>query len=638
MNTRQQQILKALISEKKPISGEQIASIIQVSSRTIRNDLREIDNQLMNAGANIVSVRSRGYQLEVYDECKFKQFISQFIEFEKNVPVEPEDRVHYLLKKFLLRQNYFKVEDLADELFVSKSTLKNDLKDVKVILQQFNLKLAQKAKYGLRLAGSERNIRFAISELLFRRPSIIEEKLKRQSWLLPEDSMELIRETALRELKAFDLNLSDIALHNLVVHIAIACQRIKSKQYVDSLNEVEENIQNKKEYIVSKRIIKSMEKMLNLEFPRGEIVYVSMHLLGNRLLLNKNQPELLNSFNYNIIETVKRMISNVEEQMSLNIGNDKELLVAISLHLKPALHRVKYQMNIYNPMLEAIKVNYPIAFEAAIIAGKVIEEDFDIVINENEIGYIALHFGAAIERSKLKIKPKRCLIVCTTGHGSSQLLLYKMRAKFGNKISIIGTTELYNLSMYEEDDIDFIVSTVQLPSTIKIPHVVVSTLLGTSELTEVEQMIGDTQESIINKYLVEELIYAHLSCKTPEEIITYLGEELIKKKMTEEGIVETIMDREQVASTSYGNLVAIPHPLEAKSPHTFWTIATLEKPIDWGKHKVQLVCLLHVADDNKEELKPMYDTLFRFIDDRDIVQKIINALDSCTIMKLIKEM
>lgn len=638
MNTRQQQILKELIAESKPITGDQLASLIQVTSRTIRNDLKEIDQQLIDSGAEIVSVRSHGYQLEVHDEEKFKQFIYQFIEIDETIPVEPEDRVHFLVKKFLLRPDYLKVEDLADELFVSRSTLKNDLKDVKVVIQQYNLHLAQRPKYGLKITGSERNIRFAISEFLFRRTAMVVEKLDHQSWLLPEDSMELIRETALKELKSFDLNLSDIALHNLVVHIAIACKRVKSKQYVESLNGIEDDIQTKKEYEVAQRIIKSIEEKLNLTFPSVEILYVAMHLLGTRLLLNKNQSDLLNSFEHTILKTVERLINQVEHQMNLGIVDDKELFAAIALHLKPAIHRFKHHMNIRNPMLEAIKVNYPVAFDAAILAGKIIEEDFDIKINENEIGYIALHFGAAIERAKLNTKPKRCLIVCTTGLGSSQLLLYKMRAKFGNKLTILGATELHNLPKYKEDDIDFIVSTVPLPDTITIPYVVISTMLGDSELTKIEQIVGDYKESIVDKYLKEDLIYTNLPCETPKKVIEYLGNELTRKGMTEQGIVKTVMDRERAASTSYGNLVAIPHPLEAKSPHTFWTIATLEKPIDWGKNKVQFVCLLHVADENKEELKPMYETLFRFIDNRDIVQKLITATDPSTIMKIVKRM
>src|SRR5699024_10728226 len=82
-------------------------------------------------------------------------------------------------------------------------------------------------------------------------------------------------------------------------------------------------------------------------------------------------------------------------------------------------------MNIRNPMLADIKKNYPLAFEAGIIASLAIEKHTGTKIDENEVGYLALHIGAAIERRKLKSGPKRCLIVCASGLGTAQLIFYK---------------------------------------------------------------------------------------------------------------------------------------------------------------------------------------------------------------------
>ncbi|WP_017470391.1 BglG family transcription antiterminator [Amphibacillus jilinensis] len=640
MNTRQQHLLKELISEQKPITGDQLAKMIQVTSRTIRNDLKEIDRLLTteDAGASINSVRGQGYQLDVLNEDKFKYFIRTVVEIDETVPVEPEDRVQYLVKKFLLSSEYLKIEQLADELYVSRSTLQNDLKDVKVILEKYQLQLAKRPNYGLKLTGKEKKIRYAISELLLRRTTVTTDEPNQQGWLLPAEQMEVIHDIVLKRLKAVQLNLSDIALNNLVVHIAIACRRIRSEQYVELVNQDEADIRNKKEYQVAQMIIEDIETALNIAFPTVEISYVAMHLLGTKLFLNKNGTDMRNNFDKEILLTAQQMVQRVEEQMQFGISDDQELYAAIAIHLKPAIHRYKHHMNIRNPMLEAIKVNYPVAFEAGVIASQVIEEVFKIEVDENEIGYIALHFGAAIERAKLQTKPKRCLIVCTTGLGSSQLLLYKMRAKFGNQLTIVGATELHNLSQYDEDTIDFIVSTVPLPDTIQIPHVVISTLLGDSELAKIEDMFDSNTHSIIERYLDQDLVYLNLDLKTPQQVIEFLGQELINKGYAKAGITESVMAREKAASTSYGNLVAIPHPLEAKSDRTFWTLATLTEPIDWQGYPVQFVCLLHVADENKEGLEPMYKSLIRFVDDRHVIDEVLAAKDVNGVMKIIKKM
>ncbi|GAB3066617.1 BglG family transcription antiterminator [Salinicoccus sesuvii] len=635
MNARQQQILKIILEERK-VKGERLAHIIQVSSRTIRNDLKEIDQYLSSTGARIVSNRNEGYQLQIGDGENFKQSVYDLIKIDDNIPTEPRDRVNFLVEKFLLSSEYLKLEDLAEEIYVSRSTIKNDIKDVKMIIDKYGLTLMQKPKYGLKISGNEKNIRFAISELLFKHPVLIEDDYDYKSWLLPGEDMELIRSAILKELKSFNFNLSDISLQNLVIHIAIASKRIKSNQYVINLNE--NNIEMKKEYSMARRIINNIEYRLNVAFPEVEVLYVAMHLLGTSLLLNESQSNLKSEFDLKVSNTVEILINRVEEQFNLNIAGDKELLTAIALHLKPAIHRFQHHMNLRNPMLEEIKVNYPVAFDAAILAGKVIEEEYKITVSENEIGYIALHFGTAIERAKLNSEPKRCLIVCTTGMGSSQLLSYKLQVKFGDRLNIIGTTELHNLPKYNKENVDFIVTTVPLPNTVDVPYVIVGTLFGDTELIKLEEMVGNRSSSIIDKYLKKDLIYTNLSFEKPIEVIEYLGNELIRKELTEEGIVESVLERERAASTSYGNLVAVPHPLVAKSSHTFWTIATLEKPIDWGENKVQFVCLLHVADENKEELKPMYEKLFSFINNYEIVQQIISEKNPDKIMQIVKGM
>ncbi|WP_117168313.1 BglG family transcription antiterminator [Paraliobacillus sediminis] len=637
MNTRHQQILKELIRESTPVTSEYIASLIQVTSRTIRNDIKQLNEILVDSGANIISERGHGYHLDIFEQDEFKNFIHTMMEMDESVPVEPEDRVHYLVRKFLLNPTYLKIEDLADDLFVSRSTLKNDLKDVKVVLRKYHLSLMKRPNYGLKLSGEEKHVRYCIAEVLFSRTASITGNSDKQ-WLLPTDQMYEIRLTVLKRLKEFNLNLSDIALDNLVVHIAIACRRIKSEQYVEQINNAEKDTESEKEHQVAKMIIKDIESTVQLTFPKVEISYVAMHLLGTKIFLNKNQSEIVSNFDQKIIQTVDGLVYQVEEQMKLGVSKDRELYAGIAIHLKPAIHRYKNHMNIRNPMLEAIKVNYPVAFEAGVIASRVIEHEHNILIDENEIGYIALHFGAAIERTKLQVKPKRCLIVCTTGRGSSQLLLYKMRAKFGNQLTIIGATELHNLPKYSEDDIDFIVSTVTLPDSIQIPYVVVSTLLGDVELDKITQVIEDRSESIIDKYLDPNLIYLHLGCSTPSDVITFLGNELVKQGRTKEGIIDSIMEREKAASTSYGNLVAIPHPLIPKSDQTFWTLATLEKPIDWGGSMVQFVCLLHVADENQEKLEPMYKNLIKFVDNREIIKQLINCKNKQDVLEILRRM
>ncbi|NRK74294.1 PRD domain-containing protein, partial [Salmonella enterica subsp. enterica serovar Typhi] len=148
---------------------------------------------------------------------------------------------------------------------------------------------------------------------------------------------------------------------------------------------------------------------------------------------------------------------------------DEELIFGMSMHLKPAVNRIKYGMNIRNPMLQEIKNNYPLAYEAGIIAGLAIKEYTEIEMDENEIGYLALHIGAAMERKKLHSGPKRCLVVCASGLGTAQLIYYRLKSYFGSNLEVIGTTEYYMLDQYNLNEIDFIVSSIPIKESFAVP-------------------------------------------------------------------------------------------------------------------------------------------------------------------------
>ena len=53
------------------------------------------------------------------------------------IPIYPEDRVHYLIRMFLTEEDYIKMEDICDRIFVSRSTLSSDLKEVREKLKYF---------------------------------------------------------------------------------------------------------------------------------------------------------------------------------------------------------------------------------------------------------------------------------------------------------------------------------------------------------------------------------------------------------------------------------------------------------------------------------------------------------------------
>src|SRR5699024_4459377 len=112
---------------------------------------------------------------------------------------------------------------------------------------------------------------------------------------------------------------------------------------------------------------------------------------------------------------------------------------------------------------------------------------------------------------------------------------------------------------------------------------------------------------------------------TKEEVIQFIGDELMKTGMVNADFVDSVLEREKYSPTSFGNLIAIPHPLESQTDDTFWSIVTLKNPIQWGNKPVQFINLLNINRHQVDNLKPMYDVLKRLLDNRVLLQELLQC-------------
>ena len=120
MNTRSLNIIKILLNSVEPISSLILSQEIGCSRKTIQNEIKEINKELKNS--EIVSIRGIGYKLEGnIDDIDIKT--SELYGY---------NRIEYIIKKIInissTDKYTIKLEDLADSMYVSLSTIKNDLK------------------------------------------------------------------------------------------------------------------------------------------------------------------------------------------------------------------------------------------------------------------------------------------------------------------------------------------------------------------------------------------------------------------------------------------------------------------------------------------------------------------------------
>ncbi|MCJ2146488.1 BglG family transcription antiterminator [Bacillus sp. B19-2] len=638
LNARLKLILGELIGAESPLTSTYLANELNVTSRTIRSDVKELDRLLSKHGAAVQSIRGAGYRLSIKNDRLFRQLLQHTFHEELSTPVFPNERILYLLKRLLLTEEYVKLEDLAGEMFISKSTVQNDMRDVKKRLKPYDIELKIKPNYGFKLKGDEMKLRSCIAEHLFPKRETDTDIMNTRISILPKEELAMIRQTILEKISEDHISLSDIGLNNLLIHVAIACKRIRSGKHVSLYSTDVKEVMNHKEYEVARAIVRTLEQKLQVGFPEKETAYIAIHLLGAKrtVMASIRSDTIENMMDEETDRLTQLIMKAIDQKLTLGIGNDKELKIGLGLHLKPALNRCRYGMNIRNPMLDAIKANYPLAFEAGIQAGEVIKKETGFDIQESEVGYLALHIGAAMERRNMNRPSKRCMIVCASGAGSAMLLQDRLRATFGSKLEILGTVDYYKLNLMSLHALDFVISTIPLSAELPIPVIQVNAILGGGDLTKIEQVLAE-DDGIASTYTKKELVFLQESLSSREEVLRFLCGKVTQSGLADAGLEASVFEREAVAPTCFGNLVAIPHPMTPKTDSTFWAVCTLQKPIVWENKRVQFVCLLCVEKDNTANLQEMYKFLGRVLDDRAIVRELLKCKTYGEFMSVFKK-
>jgi lichenan operon transcriptional antiterminator len=647
LNNRVKDIITELLENSEPITSDYLSKFLGVTSRTIRNDMLLLNQELKKIGVKIEAQRGVGYFLNPQPDGEIKELIQEVFQLHEDssndLPILPEERMLFILKKIIMADDFITIERLANELFVSKSTVDNDLKQVEKTLSKFDVSLFKKPNYGIKLLGNEMNIRFCLSACMAEFKNEQSQSTSRHNHSLVKGiDTDLIKAITRQHIRHLSFDIAELPLNNLIMHIAIGIQRIKKGRSIQlDLLEMD-HIKDQKEYYVASHIVTSLEEAFFIEIPKEEIAYITIHLLGAKRFHDSGFSredfiEMIGMENYQLVTDI---LAEIERVYRLELKDDKELIYGLGLHLRSAMNRLRYKMNLHNPMLQEIKKSYPFSFELAIAASEVIQTKNDIPINEDEIGYIAVHLEAALERSKTRKKReiRKVAVVCASGMGTAKLLAASIESKFPG-LTIVGTYPSYSLKNMENEEIDLILSTVPVEEN-SIPVLTINPLMNQQDVDKVNEYITSTylndskeksREKLQNLFS-EDLFFPKLKYDDPAEIITNLANLLYAKGFVTADYVESVIEREKISPTSIGNLVAIPHPINQNALDSCIAIGILEKPVKWGEHSVQFVLLLALNEKDKEEFSPLFTRLWKIVQDKKLVAELCNMSSFSEVM------
>lgn len=611
--------------KKEPILIKDIASTINVSERTIRTDISNLNDYLINKNAKIKLIRQKGYILDCEDEKKIIDWWGNFNKTEGySLLGSLKERQNYLFALLLNELKYYSVYELMEHLCISKNTLYMYLKNIRKTLSNYNLKLINNTNTGFKVIGTEYDKRKAILDLFLINDlqSYLVGFTDLEKLFLTNIDLDLLKTLESKHLYSLQLLDSDFYHKNIISTIALAIARVKEGLTINEISiEVPKLMDHALDAIYL--FLKEIENSFSITLPINEINYFILTLSINvpRLIKNpKNHPS-----ESSII--VDELLTSIYETSNLNWTKDKILFEDLVNHIENFIKISSIDKERKNPILSTIINSFPFAYSLSLTHLGVIGKKYNIFFSEDEVGYIALHIAGAIERHKAKTQQLNVIIVCGGGFAMSKIIESKINKKFPNKFNIKKTYSYAEFQLSNISDIDLTITT--LPFTQEnTPTVYIDMSNIDKAIDDLKYYLTDDQinNNVMQLFNPENFYYFDTDKLSKKDLLVKMAVDLEKQNIVSADFVSSVLERESLQTTLINDVIAIPHSMTMIANRSRVSVAIFPNGIQWEKDKkCNFIFLLAISKTDNEITNNLYDLILNLIDDKAMTKQLLKA-------------
>lgn len=584
---RMKQIFLVLLKEAEPVSVKYLAEQIGVSKRTVQRELEYTASSLKGYEITFMSKTGVGVWLKGTDDEKqrLEETLSEKDDYDVG---NRELRRKKLILELLREKGLKKLFYYSSRFKVSEATISSDLEAAEVWLKQYGLRINRKPGSGISVEGSEEDYRRAIRVFVnenidtqvLREAYEAESEPERYAGLKKSNIGQILNDNIMS--RVMDcitgmnhdrmLNLTENSYVGLVIHISIAINRILKNEVLDTTPQWVEEMEEDDDLCLAREIVHELEEEFEIKIPKIEVSYICLHIKGakHEKLLWKGTDEK-ESENRELRQIVNEMINAFDPEKSWALKQDDEFLQGLLAHLQPTLVRLNHGMQIRNPVLDEIRSGYPDIYKKCAQVAVILEKWTGKPVPPEEIGFLTVHFGAAIvrmENRKEQLRKVQVGVICSSGIGISRLMSSKLERIFKDRIQLTAYGKK-DITPYITSKTDFFVSSISTEIT-DVPVIYVNPLLNEEDMEKIRRSVyqyeripeKQSRSDQVTLQLEEiNLIAAQINLvikymefiKTDEnisfeELLIAVSERLSPYSDRQELIREDIMKREKISS------------------------------------------------------------------------------------------
>lgn len=621
LHGRQRQLLALLRSQQRMITSKELAAQMEVSDRTVRNDVQILNSVLERYGARIEAVRGKGLCLRSEDNAA--PLINSLLHTDGALQTRDE-RADFLLVKLLLSDRELQLGELEDEMFISRTTLESDIRYVRKIITSRRPHL-QLNRGGNRISivAPEWRKRLMLTKIFAERWDYhTKEGVQLQGSPLDAELFQIIFNLTKSAVREHGIKLDDYDLIALVFTVAVAEFRIRTGHPLDAPVADTSDIPSAQ---VVEQLIDSVEELSQTLFGEDERKSILLSFSFRQSLVKnpENQREIMSKLDQRALRCASMFLHHIRAEYGVDFSEDELLYADLALHIFRLEKRLRYSYERKNVILSTIKTRYIYFFELAMTIRECFQAVYGMTLSEDEWGYFADSLITAVDREAKRRYPNGIptVFVSHLGRSDREMLSSELKALYGNTLDLRGPFSIYERDKIRDAKPELILSTVRL-ETVRaelayIPHVTFSSTLDDDTFSHLQLHIKDIHERLFFKplpqapvrYFDPDLFFTGLDMSSDMEVVDFLANRLVDQGYATIEGVSRALEREEWSSTSMENGIALPR-LRVLGPfQTVIAVAQLRRPVHWGSQKVSTAFFLSVS----EEDLPIFGTLLNYL-------------------------
>ena len=595
-------------------SVESLAAKLDVSQKTIRNDIKEL-NCLLGGYACIGN--NKGI-------CKLIVFAPKGFTEIRNKIYKQEDlfnsshtRMAYMFWQLMHAEEPYLTDDLSEEMKVARTTTIGDLNRLRKVIEKYDLKIKGKANTGLALCGDEYKIRLFILENIY------------EQLYLNFPLGQTIRE------KLYDfqerLSMDALGFGFFYRFFVVMIQRMESGHMIKKLEPKYEELYGSSAYMIVDEFLNEIEQVKGYKISKEERLFLSISVAGMRTPANTAEIEQKISISEGVADLIIEILDRIKAELNVTVVAN-ELFDDFVYHVFFMINRLKYGFHIYNPMVDDFKNKYSVAYKMAEIAKGVLEERVGIEMTEDEMGFLAAYFGVFLLEQEPEEKRCKIAIVCGSGKIIGRLIENQLKKVFDVEPEFEFFYGIFDENL--KDDFDYIVTTTELHMDTRTPVIFMDEVFDREYiqrkfenmryLSEAGRTIRKGIDSLFMNLLDETRFFVLDQESSYDENVDRMARALTNQGELDAGFAQRVREREKYSTMVLDQNIAFPHTKNMLSKLTLAMGVFPDMLKDDKYGNIRIIILLGIPESMEDDtvLVRLYDDILSIGKKPDVIPKI----------------